>query len=192
MKKQTTHTGRRNHPRRKPILGLTPEEVIKQMTEDARGEKVRKVRKTRDEEGPVLSEAQSGRSEGSRESRVPTAAPGNDDQRADADREGEVPDARGDKNQTQLGRVLKRMLGETPPTGLLDIEGIGKLSNNAEALAAVIMKAALEGKPWAVEMVRDQTEGKPVRAAQVNNSDGEVESMLDRISTSKLNQIAKG
>lgn len=84
------------------------------------------------------------------------------------------------------------MLGEVPPPELLNTEDVGRVATNAEALAAVILAAALKEKQWAVEMVRDQTEGKPVRAAQIDNSDHETEVMLDRVSQAQLNQIAKG
>lgn len=84
------------------------------------------------------------------------------------------------------------MLGERVPLELMQAEGISEVASNAEMLAAVVMREAVKGKQWAVEMVRDQTEGKPVRAAQVNNGEGEVEDMLDRVSTNKLNQFTKG
>jgi hypothetical protein len=84
------------------------------------------------------------------------------------------------------------MLGEKPPAELLDVDGVGRAATNAEMLGAVVMREAHAGKQWAIELIRDQTEGKPVRAAQVNNSDGEVEDMLDRVSQARLNDIAKG
>jgi predicted HAD superfamily phosphohydrolase len=82
------------------------------------------------------------------------------------------------------------MLGEVPPRELMDLEGVAHAGTNAEALAAVVMAEALKGKQWAIECVRDQTEGKPVRAAQVNNSGEEVEEMLDRVSAMRLNTLA--
>lgn len=88
--------------------------------------------------------------------------------------------------------MLKRMLGDAPPSELLAVGGITQVGSNAEALAAVVMRLALEGKQWAVEMVRDQSEGKPQRGVQVDDTGPKVESFLDRISTARLNDLAKG
>ena len=78
-----------------------------------------------------------------------------------------------------------------PPAALLNVPGLGRNATNAEMLAAIIMREALDGRPWAVEMVRDQTEGKPTRAAQVDNREPEIEDALDRASTAALNRLAK-
>lgn len=83
------------------------------------------------------------------------------------------------------------MLGEAPPAALMDDPAIGRAATNAELIGAVVMREAHAGKQWAIEMVRDQTEGKPVRAAQVNNSEGEIEDQLDRVSAAALNRLAK-
>lgn len=84
------------------------------------------------------------------------------------------------------------MLGEAPPAALAAADGVGRAANNAELLAAIIMREAHGGRQWAVEMIRDQTEGKPIRAAQVNNSEQEIEDQLDRVSADALNRLAKG
>jgi hypothetical protein len=74
----------------------------------------------------------------------------------------------------------------------MDLDGIGRIATNAEALAAIIWREALAGRQWAVEMVRDQTEGKPVRAAQINSGESEIEEMLDAVGKTRLNKLAKG
>lgn len=192
---KTSHTSKSNYPRRKPIPGLTPPEVIEKMAREAkRGNKVRRVRDS--VEGakvPVLPEVwHEGSEHGVAGGKV--GAPGNDDgQRAGDPELSAVSDnPRKAETGSQLSRVLKRMLGETPPVELLDTAGIGTVGTNAEALAAVVMRAALAGKQWAVEMIRDQSEGKPVRAAQINTHDEDIEDMLDRASTARLNEFAKG
>lgn len=179
----------KKHPRRKPIPGLTPDEVVRQMTEAASGKTVRKVREASPEKGPVLSSSREGGAGESGKGRVLAAPSGGDDQRSNEGGEKAVSDP---GRETQLSRILKKMLGQRPPAELMDIEGVGEAATNAEMLAAVIVREALAGKQWAVEMVRDQTEGKPVRAAQMNNNESEIEDMLDRVSTNKLNQFTKG
>ena len=190
--KRTSHTSHSEHPRRKPIDGLTPADVIAQMTEEAAGgKKLRSVRRTAGKpERQVLPAARPAGAGETGAVRVPGADGGDDGQRADESVQPEVSD-RGGETGTQLSRVLKRLLGETAPTELMGAVGLSRVATNAEAVAAVVMREALAGKQWAVEMVRDQTEGKPVRAAQINSNEAEIEDQLDRVSTAALNQIAK-
>lgn len=186
--KRTSHTTR-NHKRRQPIPGLTPADVVQAMAEEARGNSVRKVRRQAAKQVPaVLSPAREGDAAKAGSERVSPAAPGDDAKRPGQPVESEVSDTAG----TQLTKVLRRLLGQTPPRELMDVEGVGQVATNAEALGAVILREALAGRQWAVEMMRDQTEGKPVRAAQVNNADNETEKMLDRVGQAQLNALAKG
>lgn len=182
---QTSHTTKK-HKRRQPIPGLTPDSLISTMRRAAKGAKaVRKVRRRsrRPHESflPTTCETAS-----SAVGETGLSGPGAGTQAEP------LPDiARIGENGTQLSRVLRRMLGEMPPAALLNVPGLGRNATNAEMLAAIIMREALDGRPWAVEMVRDQTEGKPTRAAQVDNREPEIEDALDRASTAALNRLAK-
>jgi len=179
----------KRHPRRKDIPGLTPADVVAQMTEVARGGRVRKVRGAdKKPKDAVLSAVRQEGPDPAGEGGIPAAPDGNDAGRSAADKRQAVPDAAG--VVTALSRILKRMLTEPAPAALMEIEGIGKVATNGEALAAVIQREALAGKQWAVELWRDQTEGKPVRGVQVNNTDEEVEDHLDQVSVAALNRIA--
>jgi hypothetical protein len=187
----------KRHPRRKPIEGLTPEAVISDMFKEAkRGRKVRKVQPDDGRSnGPVLPPARPQGVETPSEGGVSPAAEGDDSGRASDARKGSVSDVVRQDPRTQLSSILKRMLGEQVPQELLDLSGIkttGDIATCGEALGAIIMRQALEGRQWAVEIIRDQTEGKPVRAAQVSKDDGEVEQMLDRVSMKRLDKLVKG
>ena len=188
--KRKSHTTKKKHPRREALVGLTPEDVIKSMTEDAsHGRRVQKVRsEDKLEKGPVLQAVRTQDSETAGKGGLPGAVDHDDNQRPRSVVREKIPD---DSKSSQISRVLKRLLGEAPPELVEYGVSGGSVPTNAEALAAVILKAALDGKQWAVELIRDGTEGKPIRAAQVNTSGAEVEEQLDRISTMRLNELAK-
>jgi hypothetical protein len=174
--------------------GLTPQRLVNDMVEVARGKKVRKVRDSAAEQKKsVLSEVCSGGTEASGGGRLFKPADGDNAERNRSATEAEVSDGAGtsDSFTAHLSRVLKRMLGEMPPQALLNTSDIKTVTTNAEALAAVIQREAFAGKQWACEFWRDMTEGKPVRAAQVNNTDAEVEAELDRVSLAALNRLAE-
>ena len=173
----------------KKIPGLTPDSIVREMKEAANGKRVRSLRSRDKEERPVLPEAREtapdspgaggifGATEGTGSGRPP------------------VPDAAGDSGseatfRAQLSRVLKRMLGESPPPALMRDLGL-TTATNAELLAAVVQREAFAGKQWACEFWRDMAEGKPVRAAQQNNSEMEIEANLDRISMASLNKLTE-
>lgn len=192
--KKSSHISSHRHARRKPILGLTPAGIIEQMAKEAKdGKKVRSVRgsdaKSKRSLLPVSRKATPPAIGGQR---VPSAASGSDPVRAVSSVNEAVPDSLRPKAGSQLSVILKRMLGENAPPALLGLEGVEKIVTNAELLAAVVMGQAVAGKQWAVEMVRDQTEGKPQRAAQEGNAQNETEGFLDRVGQSRLNDIAKG
>jgi hypothetical protein len=183
---------KKKHPHRKPLLGLTPKSVIEEMTREANVKKLRNVRgESEVEEGTVLQEARSPGSGEAREGRLSPAAGSADAGRGGGGESPTVSDAAGGASSeafsAQLSRVLKRLLGEKAPA----IEGVFGNVTNAEALAAVIQAAALSGKQWACEFWRDMAEGKPVRAAQQDNSEMEVEDQLDRVSLAALNRMAE-
>jgi len=171
------------------IPGLTPNSIIRQMQEAANGKSVRSVRGRDKKDGPVLSET--------REAATDQAGAGGIFGSPEGSGSGSppVPDASGDTGgeasfRTQLSRVLKRLLGESPPPAMLQDLGLTS-ATNAELLAAVIQREAFAGKQWACEMWRDMTEGKPVRAAQMNNSEMEIEANLDRLTKDKLNSYTE-
>lgn len=191
MAKPTSHITKSNHPKRRPIPGLTPDDLIKKMQEAAsvprKGKALRKVRDTvGGQDGKVLPDAREGGSNPDGRVGIFGTAPGSGDQVATVSDAARTSESTG----SQLTRVLKRILGEQPPAALLEHANM-RAATNAEMLAAIIMREALGGRQWAVEMVRDQTEGKPVRAAQLNNNDAEIEDQLDRVSTAALNRLAK-
>jgi hypothetical protein len=186
----------KNHRRRKALVGLTPDDIVKQMAKEAsNGPKMRKLqRDSKRQKGKVLSDSRKGSATEARGGGVFATPSGDDAERPHDGQPASVPNAPGNSSSdsgTQLSRVLKRMLGEAPPSVLLSVDGIGRVGTNAEALGAIIQREAFAGKQWAVEMWRDQTEGKPVRAAQVNNTDQEVEDQLDRVSTAALNRLTQ-
>lgn len=187
--KRTSHTTK-THKRRKPIPGLTPDALVKQMQQEAASAPQRKeVRELRRSpvrpDREVLSDSREGVLDKAGSSGIFGTVGG--------DQPASVPDTGGatQSPNSQLSRILKRMLGEAPPAALMDDPAIGRAATNAELIGAVVMREAHAGKQWAIEMVRDQTEGKPVRAAQVNNSEGEIEDQLDRVSAAALNRLAK-
>lgn len=186
--KPTSHTTKTKLGR-KPIVGLTPDILIKQMKEAAGATRknVRTLRKSDSTEPAVLSDSRKSGAGSSGEGGIFGAIEGA------GDREPSISDApgiTGDTFRSQLSKVLKNMLGQAPPQSLVALEGLGRVATNAEALAAVIQKQALEGKQWACEFWRDMAEGKPVRAAQQNNSEVEIEDNLDRVSLANLNRLA--
>ena len=171
------------------IPGLTPESIVRQTKEAANGKRVRGVRSRNKEERQVLPEA--------RETGTDPAGAGGifGTPQGSGSPSPEVPDATGNPGgeaafKSQLSRILKRMLGELPPPAMLKDLGLTN-ATNAEVLAAVIQREAFAGKQWAIEIWRDQTEGKPVRAAQLNNSEQEIESNLDRVSVAALNRLTE-
>lgn len=177
---------KKKHPHRRPLLGLTPASVVAEMARSAHG-KLRGVRgETPVEERAVLPASRESGAGEAGAVRIPGADSGGEAV-SDASRS-----SGGDAFSAQLSRVLKRLLGERAPA----IDGIrqsalGGWPTNAEALAAVIQGAALEGKQWACEFWRDMAEGKPVRAAQQDNSELEVENQLDRVSLAALNRLSE-
>jgi hypothetical protein len=183
-------------PRPKVDLGLTPAKIIAKMTEAADGNKVRALRrKAAQQAKQVLPEARTASVGGPGIGGIFKSPPGDDAERPGSGKQEAVSDVEGNPNgenfKTQLSRVLKRMLGEAPPPALIREAELVGVTTNAEFLAAVIQREAFTGKQWACEYWRDMAEGKPVRAAQQNNSDQEVEESLDRLSLAALNRLAE-
>jgi hypothetical protein len=197
VRKRTGHTTNTNHPRRRDIPGLTPSDLIAAMEKEAKhGKPLRKMRdKISLKKRSVLPDPRPPASSTPRSGGVPSAAEGDDVVGgASTQREAVPHNQRSEAGPgSQLSKVLKRMLGERVPVELLSIQGVTQLMTNAEALASIVMAQALAGKQWAVEMIRDQSEGKPVRAAQENNhAASETETFLDRIGVARLNELTKG
>lgn len=180
--KKTSHTTH-NHKRRKPIPGLTPAALIEEMKKVANGKSVRNVRSSHREEEPVLPGTREEGTGEARRTRIFGESEGTGGGGA------AVSDASASESslKTQLSRVLKRMLTEIATSE----DGDGGVVTNAERLAAVVQREAFAGKQWACEFIRDMAEGKPVRAAQLNNTDVEIESQLDRVSIAALNRLTK-
>jgi hypothetical protein len=191
--RRTSHTTKKNHPRRKKILGLTPASVLEDMMKEAKhGRKVRSVRsKDGKQKGSLLLDPRPANTPEIGTRRVSPTLAGNYSLGHTGGVNEKVPH-RPRETGSQLSVILKRMLGESPPPALLtEIQGVEEAGTNAEVLAAVIMSQAIAGKQWAVELVRDQTEGKPQRAAQEGNAPKETEDFLDRVGKNHLNEIAK-
>lgn len=98
-----------------------------------------------------------------------------------------------DKKRAQkLSRVLKARAGEEAPSAFQDYEamgeGGGKLTWN-DVIAQQILKAAAEGKQWAIEMYRDQTEGKPAQAKPDEGGDRSADERLESNLAHHLNRL---
>lgn len=62
--------------------------------------------------------------------------------------------------------------------------------SNAEVLTRLLVDKALQGNQFALEMVLDRYEGKPVRAQTVQSADTSIEEQIDKASVALLNSLA--
>lgn len=97
------------------------------------------------------------------------------------------------RRDTKLSKWLRELLGRNAPIEFQDqVELLagepGK--TNAEIIAEAVVAAAREGKQWAIELVHDRTEGKPVQALKPDEGDQSVEERINDVTVQHLNDLA--
>jgi hypothetical protein len=98
------------------------------------------------------------------------------------------------QREARLGRLLRDLL---PLDAEAEFQGEGaslggpRLSNGA-IIARQVMAAACAGKQWAIELVRDSTEGKPGQAVRDDSGDRQDVERLDSNLAAHLNGILTG
>jgi hypothetical protein len=98
------------------------------------------------------------------------------------------------RRDAKLSRWLKELLGRNAPIEIQDIDELadgqpGK--TNAEALAEIIVREAVVNKErWAIELIADRTEGKPVQAVKNDEGDRTTEERIADVTVAHLNQLA--
>jgi hypothetical protein len=95
----------------------------------------------------------------------------------------------------KLSRILKELSHLEAPGDLQDATALGmggrKLTWN-ELIAAQILSAAAAGKQWAIELFRDQTEGKPAQAKSDDAGDRSADERLEDNLRHHLNRLVPG
>ncbi len=97
------------------------------------------------------------------------------------------------RRDTKLSKWLRELLGRNAPIEFQDQAELlagepGK--TNAEIIAEAVVAAAREGKQWAIELVHDRTEGKPVQAIKPDEGDRSVEERINDVTVQHLNDLA--
>lgn len=97
------------------------------------------------------------------------------------------------RRDTKLSKWLRELLGRNAPIDFQDQAELlagepGK--TNAEVIAEAVVAAAREGKQWAIELVHDRTEGKPVQAVKADEGDRSVEERINDVTVQHLNDLA--
>ena len=97
------------------------------------------------------------------------------------------------RRDTKLSKWLRELLGKNAPIEFQDQAELlsgepGK--TNAEIIAEAVVAAAREGKQWAIELVHDRTEGKPVQAIKPDDGDRSVEERINDVTVQHLNDLA--
>ena len=97
------------------------------------------------------------------------------------------------RRDTKLSKWLRELLGRNAPIEFQDQAELlagepGK--TNAEIIAEAVVAAAREGKQWAIELVHDRTEGKPVQAVKADEGDRSVEERITDVTVQHLNDLA--
>ena len=97
----------------------------------------------------------------------------------------------------QLAKLLREKLGETADLEFQNItnpipgQPTTSFVTNGDVLVDKIMKLAVEGKQWAMQLVFDYVEGKPAQASTEDAESRQTEQRLDEISSEHLNQFAE-
>lgn len=99
------------------------------------------------------------------------------------------------RRDTKLSKWLRELLGRNAPIEFQEQAELlagepGK--TNAEVIAEAVLAAAREGKQWAIELVHDRTEGKPVQAIKPDEGDRSVEERINDVTVQHLNDLANG
>jgi hypothetical protein len=90
-------------------------------------------------------------------------------------------------------RATVKLLKEVEPDLLREMSAGAKAPTMAELLVKKVVKLALDPeKPnqWAVELIFDRVEGKPVGGAPPTDDGRQIEERLDDVTTQHLNAIA--
>ena len=110
--------------------------------------------------------------------------------------------ARHKSRKAQLAETLKRVLGQRAtvellkqcdPKMLADMSVGKQFPTVAELLVNKVVRLALDpnkSHQWAVELIFDRVEGKPVRGEMVRSEDRGIEDKLDAVTTEHLNRLA--
>jgi hypothetical protein len=93
-----------------------------------------------------------------------------------------------------LSKWLKTILGKSAPIDLQDTLAMangdpGK--TNAEIIAEHIVSEARDKKErWAIELIADRTEGKPIQAVKQDDGDRSTEERIEDVTRAHLNDLA--
>lgn len=98
------------------------------------------------------------------------------------------------RRDTKLSKWLKELLGRNAPEVFQDIQELAEGypgKTNAEVIAEKVIEAARDGKQWAIELVHDRTEGKPVQAVKPDEGDRTTEERIEDVTVHHLNDLAR-
>jgi hypothetical protein len=105
-----------------------------------------------------------------------------------------MSDEKRKRRDAKLSRWLKEILGRSAP---IDVQSIDELAEgnpgktNAEVLAEIVVREAVVNKErWAIELIADRTEGKPVSAAKDEGGDRTTEERIADVTVAHLNDLA--
>jgi hypothetical protein len=93
-----------------------------------------------------------------------------------------------------LSKWLKTILGKSAPIELQDTMSMahgdpGK--TNAEIIAEHIISEARDKKErWAIELIADRTEGKPIQAVKQDDGDRSTEERIEDVTRAHINDLA--
>src|SRR5438309_1938024 len=104
-----------------------------------------------------------------------------------------MSDEKRKRRDRALSRWLKEILGRAAPIDFQDVDSMaggdpGK--TNAEVVAELIVREACKGERWAIEILADRTEGKPVQAVKQEGEDRSVEERIEDVTVAHLNDLA--
>jgi hypothetical protein len=97
------------------------------------------------------------------------------------------------RRDTKLSKWLKEILGKNAPIEFQiedDLLSGHPGRTNAEVIADAVIAEARKGKQWAIEVVYDRTEGKPVQAIKQDDGDRTFEERITDVTVKHLNDIA--
>jgi hypothetical protein len=111
-----------------------------------------------------------------------------------AARRGENPMSKKKRRDVLLSKWLKTLLGQGAPMELQDMDAMamgdpGK--TNAEIIAGHIVGEALKKERWAIELIADRTEGKPMQAVKQDDGDRSTEERIEDVTRAHLNDLAR-
>jgi hypothetical protein len=98
------------------------------------------------------------------------------------------------RRDAKLSKWLRELLGRNAPIEFqieADLLTGDPGKTNAEIIAEKVVEAAREGKQWAIELIHDRTEGKPVQAVKQDEGDRSVEERIEDVTVQHLNDLAR-